>query len=187
MCAFHAEQAAEAESCIWPGQSCSSSTPCSWAESTEGQPPTPGSPHIHRDSTDFTPWLSSESPSFLPDLETTVVVRLVTWEWEEVIPGSLWTGAAFSLPFRLPCKAPGCGGRQSAVPRSSQFPPNSILLLSKFTPSKKLWGWMEPDFLPGSLQASHTADYLLHFHLSAVVLCLSFLVSDFPSLFCIFH
>lgn len=122
MCAFHAEQAAEAESCIWPGQSCSSSTPCSWAESTEGQPPTPGSPHIHRDSTDFTPWLSSESPSFLPDLETTVVVRLVTWEWEEVIPGSLWTGAAFSLPFRLPCKAPGCGGRQSAVPRSSQFP-----------------------------------------------------------------
>ena len=42
---------------------------------------------------------------------------------------------------------------------------------------------MEPGFLPGSLQASHTADYLLHFHLSAVVLCLSFLVSDFLSLF----
>lgn len=42
---------------------------------------------------------------------------------------------------------------------------------------------MEPDFLPGSLKASHTADYLLHFHLSAVVLCLSFLVSDFLSLF----
>ena len=87
------------------------------------------------------------------------------------------------LHILCPERPLGVGGGNQLSPRSSQFP-------SQFHPSPvKIHLLQEALRLDGArlpsrgLQASHTADYLLHFHLSAVVLCLSFLVSDFPSLF----
>lgn len=134
----------------------------------------------------YTPQLFPESPSFLPDLETTVVDQLPGNE-RKLFLGVCELELLFSCHSDCPERPLGVGGGNQLSPRSSQFP-------SQFHPSPvKIHLLQEALRLDGArlpsrgLQASHTADYLLHFHLSAVVLCLSFLVSDFPSLFYIFH